>query len=542
MSKNTHPRPGNSLENAQAHQQEHQEWARRDFLRLLGLTGAGSFLIGNLPISTLSASPLAYLLNNANDDRILVMIRLKGGNDGQNTIIPIYDYGRYQSLRPRIAIPRTDIISLNSALGIPKTMAPLENMWKKGQMRVVHNVGYPGQNLSHFRSSDIWASASDSGTIDTSGWLGRWLDKLYPDYFTKPPASPPAIQIGSNDTLAFNDKKNNTLSVAVTNPEELERIAKEGRLYNPFDVPDCLPGEQLTFLRGVANSTFQYAGIIADAYKKGANAVNYATSSLNQQLALVARLIKGGLPTRLYMVTLEGFDTHAKQNQYHPALMQDIATAVANFTSDLAVGKWDERVLTLTISEFGRRIEQNASDGTDHGAAAPLMLFGKGLNGSSFVGKTPSLTNLDEVGNLKYETDFRQVYTTILESWLCIDGALVDQVMGKSFARIPELGLLCNATTAISNDAVAIGQLPLKAYVVEGQLQVQFELPESGTTVVQLLNLLGQTVAEQSFGQLSAGKQQIALPLTNRLPTGPYVVALRAGRFLGSEKVMLSLR
>jgi uncharacterized protein (DUF1501 family) len=470
------------------------------------------------------------------------MIRLKGGNDGQNTIIPIYDYGRYQTLRPRIAIPRTDIISLNTEMGIPKTMAPLENLWKNGNMRVVHNVGYPSQNLSHFRSSDIWASASDANTIDSSGWLGRWLDNIYPDYFTKPPVAPPALQIGSNGTLAFNDKKNNTLSVAVTNPEELERIAKEGRLYNPLDVPDCLPGEQLTFLRGVANSTFQYAGIIADAYKKGVNTAAYASGSLNQQLALVARLIKGGLPTRLYMVTLEGFDTHANQNQYHPALMQEIATGVANFITDLKVGKWDERVLTMTISEFGRRIEQNASNGTDHGAAAPLMLFGKGLNGSGFVGKTPSLTNLDEVGNLKFETDFRQIYTTILESWLCINSSLVDQVMGKPFARIPELGLQCSAVTAVDDDPIVIGKLPLKVYPLDGQLQIQFDLPESSTTSVQLLNLLGQTVSEQSFGQLPAGKQQIALSLASRLPTGPYVVALRAGRYLGSEKVMLSLR
>jgi uncharacterized protein (DUF1501 family) len=542
MSNHTTIRPGSSLENTQAHQQEHQDWGRRDFLRLLGLTGAGSVLIGNLPVSALSASPLAYLLNNANDDRILVMIRLKGGNDGQNTIIPIYDYGRYQTLRPRIAIPRTDIISLNTEMGIPKTMAPLENLWKNGNMRVVHNVGYPSQNLSHFRSSDIWASASDANTIDSSGWLGRWLDNLYPDYFTKPPVAPPALQIGSNGTLAFNDKKNNTLSVAVTNPEELERIAKEGRLYNPLDVPDCLPGEQLTFLRGVANSTFQYAGIIADAYKKGVNTATYASGSLNQQLALVARLIKGGLPTRLYMVTLEGFDTHANQNQYHPGLMQEIATSVANFITDLSVGKWDERVLTMTISEFGRRIEQNASNGTDHGAAAPLMLFGMGLNGSGFVGKTPSLTNLDEVGNLKFETDFRQIYTTILESWLCINSSLVDKVMGKTFARIPELGLQCSAVTAVEEDAIAIGKLPMKVYPLDGQLQIQFDLPESGTTSVQLLNLLGQTVSEQSFGQLPAGKQQIALPLAGRLPTGPYVVALRAGRYLGSEKVMLSLR
>jgi hypothetical protein len=196
----------------------------------------------------------------------------------------------------------------------------------------------------------------------------------------------------------------------------------------------------------------------------------------------------------------------------------------------------------MTISEFGRRIEQNASNGTDHGAAAPLMLFGKGLNGSGFVGKTPSLTNLDEVGNLKFETDFRQIYTTILESWLCINSSLVDKVMGKTFARIPELGLQCSAVTAVDDDLIAIGKLPMKVYPLDGQLQIQFDLPESGATSVQLLNLLGQTVSEQSFGQLPAGKQQIALQLAGRLPTGPYVVALRAGRYLGSEKVMLSLR
>ncbi|MEL7222825.1 MAG: DUF1501 domain-containing protein, partial [Bacteroidota bacterium] len=376
-------RKGATLANGKAHQKDHQQWSRRTFLRQLGIAGTTSFLLGGTPLTAIANSPLAMALSNAvNDDRILVLIRLKGGNDGLNTIIPLFDYGTYQGARNDIAIPQNELINLTDELAMPNTMSALSNMWEGGQMKVVNNVGYPDQNLSHFRSTDIWSSASDSDELLSSGWLGRLLEQEYPDFLSNPPLVPPAIQMGSAGNLVFNDNAGFDMSLNVADPEQLYEIAQTGQLYDPLMVPECHYGEQLSYLRSVSNNVFRYAETIAENFGNGTNSVEYDGNSLAEQLALVARLIRGGLGTRLYMVVHDGFDTHANQAGSHPELLNQLARAVQHFHEDLSNGGHGDRVLSMTFSEFGRRIEQNASGGTDHGAAAPLFLFGEGLNGN----------------------------------------------------------------------------------------------------------------------------------------------------------------
>ena len=298
------PRHGAALEHGAAHEQDHQRWSRRSFIRTLGLSGGGAFFLSNLPVAALSSSALAYGLSNSETDRVLVLIRLKGGNDGLNTIIPLFDYGAYQSLRPGIAIPQNQTFALNDRFGMPNTMNDLMPLWEEGQMRVINSVGYPNQNLSHFVSSDIWATADDAGNVGTSGWLGRYLMDLYPDYLTNPPETPPAVQIGGVGNLAFYDSNEVNISVSVADPDQQFEIAQNGELYDVLNLPDCCYGEQLGYMRTMTNSTFYYAGVIKEAYDSAANAVDYGPGSLRRQLALVARLIKGGLGTKLYMVTL----------------------------------------------------------------------------------------------------------------------------------------------------------------------------------------------------------------------------------------------
>lgn len=527
---------GTSLQDPQAHALSHEAWNRRTFLRMLGLSGAGSILLGGTPVTALASSQLAALLSAMEGDRILVLIRLKGGNDGVNTIIPVFDYSTYKNLRPGIAIPTNQIINLNASFGIQNRMGALEKMWKDGDMKVVHSVGYAEQNLSHFRSSDIWATASDANVLNTSGWLGRWQENLNPDYLTKPPKMPPAIQIGGAGNLAFTNTQSDNMAVVVNDPEELAKIAQSGRLYDPTDVPDCYYGEQLAYLRTLTNTTFTYAQGIEVAYKTGKNTVEYP-ANLGAQLALVARLIKGGLGTRLYMVTLDGFDNHADQNRNHPALLENIAQSVSLFYQDLQAGGWADRVLAMTISEFGRRPEQNASQGTDHGAAAPLMLFGPGLNGNGFVGQNPNLKDLDKDGNLKFSTDFRQIYATILESWLCIGSSEVDAVMGKRFERIPSLGLQCAVST--STTAVQSRRLTMKLIPGQREVMVQYDLPESKMVNLRIVGITGQVLQEQNLGLRAKGAQQSSLKLNNTILPGIYVVQLQAENLLGSEKVFL---
>lgn len=530
-------RPGSALEHGAAHELDHEQWSRRAFLRNLGIAGGMSFLMSNVPLRAAAYNRLTAALASAETDRVLVLIRLKGGNDGQNMIVPVFDYSRYRSYRPTIYIPENEILSLNEAFGMPDTMAALQPMWQEGQMKVVHSVGYPEQNLSHFRSSDIWASASDAQVIDSSGWLGRYLSQEYPDYLNDPPARPPAVQIGGIGNLMFNDLEGNSISVSVTDPEQLYEIAQNGQLYDVQNLPDCLYGEQLGYLRTVANSTFRYAEVIKQAYDAGENAEEY-NSNLGRQLAMVARLIKGNLGTRLYMVTQDGYDTHAEQNQRHPALMRELAEAVAAFYGDLAAAGRDGEVLGLTLSEFGRRLEQNASGGTDHGASAPMLIFGPGLNGSGLVGTAPDLQNVDQTGNLVFSTDFRQVYATLLENWLCLEGATVDQVLGHSFDRL-EMGLTCGQTTAVQG--VASRSIEHRAHYLSPQhIEIHYYLPQSIHVRIEVYNVLGQRVARLQDAYQMAGDHSVSFrPSGGAVVSGQYFYRIQAGNRVAGQAIQI---
>jgi uncharacterized protein (DUF1501 family) len=426
------------------HNEEHHFWSRRSFLQSLGLAGGSSFLLGSTQVSAMRSSLLGLGLSQQNSDRILVMIRLKGGNDGLNTVIPLFDYGRYQSFRPNIAIPNQAALSLGGELGLHPALSEVKGFWDSGAMKLINNVGYPEQNLSHFRSSDIWATSSDAAVTWDTGFLGRLFDDQYPDFLLNPPDIPPAVQIGGLGNLAFTGEDNVNYAVTVASPEVLQYIAEAGGLFDAQNVPDCFYGEQVAYLRTVANNTFKYAKVISDAWNAGVNKVGY-TGSFGEQLAITSRLIKGNLGTRLYMVTLDGFDTHAGQSNSHGALLRTLSQNLAAFYEDLKADGLDERVLSFTFSEFGRRIQQNASQGTDHGAAAPMFVFGPALNGAAQLGGLPSLTDLDANGNLKHRVDFRSIYATLMDYWLCIDPNLVDVVLGNDFNRL-NLGIFCQPT------------------------------------------------------------------------------------------------
>ena len=528
-------RHGASLEHGDAHEKDHKRWSRRSFLRNLGMVSSGTMLLSKLPVTALGASPLTQGLSSAESDRILVLIRLKGGNDGLNTIVPVGQYSTYRTGRPTIAIPENELIGLDDAFAMPNTLAPLDTFWQEGRMKVVHSAGYPDQNLSHFRSSDIWASGSEANVLDESGWLGRWLETKYPDFVLNPPVEPPAIQIGGAGNLAFNNTELVNMGIVVNNPEQLARIAEDGQLYDPEDVPECYYGEQLGFVRTVANSTFAYAQVIHEAYERAGNAVEY-NSQLGRQFALIARLIKGGLQTKLFMVTLDGFDTHSAQNNRHPQLMRQLSQAVEHFYTDLRAGQRDEDVLCMSVSEFGRRIEQNASGGTDHGAGSPMLLFGAGLNGNGLIGQGPDLSGLDPVGNLPFETDFRSVYSTVLENWLCVDPGTVDQVMGRSFNRIPELGIACMTTPVFSRREAT----PLEHELLQqgGDVTLRYYLPTGSRVRAQLLDMRGRVLQDLSPGSLPAGWHDLRINLQEyRLAGAVYLLRMQAGQRVLTKKL-----
>lgn len=530
--------PHKKLEKKDDHANEHAKWDRRSFFKTLGLGIGGSMVLGGMKVGATALSPLTKALAAADSDRVLVFIRLKGGNDGLNTIVPIYDYSTYANARNSVRINEADTFSLAPEFGMPNFMGSLESFWNEGKMKVVHGVGYEDQSLSHFRSSDIWATGTDEDETLSSGFLGRYYEEEYPDHLNNPPDDPLAIQIGSVGNQMFRGSDNTDYAFSVADPNQLYQLAQNGWLHDVVNLPECLYGDQLGFLRAITNSTFIYAGVINDAYNASTNSVTYPNSPLSKQLALVARMIKGGLGTKVYLVTLDGFDTHALQPDAHQTLLTDLADGVSSFYQDLAASGRDGDVLGMTISEFGRRVQQNASDGTDHGAAAPSMFFGPALEGNGFIGSHPSLSNLDFAGNLMFDIDYRQLYASVLEHWLCIPEADVDEaLLGVHYDRL-ELGFEC-ITGVAENQRTALKHQAL--YMPDGSVVIEYTLPSSMNVNVQLFDIMGQQVAQLEAGHKSQGTYRVPVNSSSvHLASGQYVYRIIANDRPHSRSIILT--
>ena len=514
----------------------HHDHSRRHFLRDLFGVGAGTLVLGKLPVQALGASPLLAALAEAPEDRVLVLLRLKGGNDGLNTCIPLHDFGTYRAARPRVHVPEQQALKLTADLALHPRLAPFRDLWEGGALRVVRNVGYPGQSLSHFRSADIWATGSGAEEVVGSGVLGRYLAQTYPDYLSNPPDTPPAIQIGGAGNLLFNGPGDFNYAVSTNDPEKLYEIARTGRLYDLGNLPDCGYGEQLGYLRAVANTTFRYAGVLADTYAAGRNDGDYLDDPLGRQLALVARLLRGGLRTRLFVVELDGFDTHANQPDAHAALLDSVARNGAQFYADLGRDGTDQRVLTMTFSEFGRRVAENGSAGTDHGAGAPLFVVSPGLAGNGSVGPPPDLGSPDRNGNLQADTDFRAVYATVLSRWLCLDDELVDTILGAAYPRIDGLGLSCAATTSVATSASRYDP-GLVLQRRGNEVVISYTLETAVRVDVYLYDALGRRLRTVFSGRQSGGPQE--LTLQSQYVPGLYVVSLETGGRAYGKKLPL---
>ena len=531
------PKKEASKDEKNIHDQEHATWNRRSFIQALGLAGAGSMMLGQAAISATKPSPLSVALSQVENDNILVIIRLKGGNDGLNTIVPIYDYATYANLRPTIKHQQSDLLNLNGDFAIPNYMNGLESMWGDGQMKVVHGVGYPQQNLSHFRSSEIWAS-TDAINFEPTGWWGRYFEDLYPDYLINPPEIPPAIQIGSIGNLVF-EGENSNYAFSVANPDQLASVAANGALHDVLDIPDCVYGDKLLFMRATANTTFIYSQVINDAYLSSNNSVAYGDEQLASQLAIVARMIKGGLGTKVYMVTLDGFDTHANQVNNHRSILEDLSNSLKNFYDDLSATGMQDKVLSMTISEFGRRPYENGSNGTDHGAASPVMLFGEGLQGSGFVGQHPDLTTWDNNDNLIPTVDFRDVYSSVLTDWFCLDQSVIDLILLNENYQHLDLGLTCE--TLSTNDFSDVTRFVHTATYNNNKTFIELNMPFTANVDVKLYDIMGREIATLANEILFPGRHTIDVreKSKTRLSYGQYVYRIAVGGQFYSKSILI---
>ena len=556
-----------NIKNNNGHDEEHKYWSRRSFLQALGIAGSGSMMLGSNMLSASAPSPLTAAIANADTDSILILIRLSGGNDGLSTVIPIEQYDTYANARPNIYIPESKILKLSDEFGIPTYMNSLEPMWGAGQVKAVHGVGYENQSLSHFTGSDIYANTDLTTTgFDglNTGWMGRYFENIYPDYLVNPPASPAAIQIGNFGSLVFQGEETNYAFVT-SNIDQLEEIAESGVQYSLDDslFNNCMYGDQLKFLRGVANTTYEYSGLIHEAYERGQNQVQYQDNGFARQLALLARLIKGNLGTKVYMISMGGFDTHGNQPLAHERLMSNLSVAINNFYEDIAFTQQDEKVLSMTFSEFGRRIFENGSNGTDHGKAAPTLFFGSGLNGSAFVGEHPSLDSPNGRGNLEYTMDFRDLYATVLAEWLCVPIPLVEQhLLDHPYAPV-DLGFNCSGvefppivysegppTPPMPEDPVAEDPTPelLEAIVHEpfyptsSTPHIYLEMPFTAHVDIQLYNILGQNVGTVYNQIMAEGSTEINIRenLPSHLSTGKYIYRIQVSDRKMSKSIMVT--
>ncbi len=373
------------------------------------------------------------------DERILVVVQLAGGNDGLNTVIPYGDASYYRA-RPGIGIREEGLIKLGSSrtergLGLHPRMGGLKSLYDDGMLSIVQGVGYPNPNRSHFKSTDIWHTADEGGTGD--GWLGRFFDNKCAGQQGAGCSGHEAIAIGRTAPLAMQGRTSRPIAFESedlfrwTGLEDSDSLVHEAYEQMTSEQPsNAAPGSAASFLTRTALD----AQIASDRIRDAVGVrplVQYPRSRLGQQLAMVASMIRAGLETRVYYVTLGGFDTHARQgnvNGSHANLLAQFSQGVKAFWDDLKAQNNDGRVLMMSFSEFGRRVAQNGSGGTDHGAAAPMFLMGPNVR-PGVVGDHPSLTDLDG-GDLKHTVDFRSVYSGVLEDWLKTDGA---GVLGRGY-------------------------------------------------------------------------------------------------------------
>jgi uncharacterized protein (DUF1501 family) len=524
---------------------------RRTFLKRAIPVSAIPFLIGGHTLQAFGRSPfldgLAALA--ASTDRVLVLIQLNGGNDGLNMVIPRDQYTALAAARSNIMIPEAKVLQLTAATGLHPAMSGLYSLYQEGKVAVVQSVGYPSPNFSHFRATDIWLTGSDSSQILSTGWMGRYLNSAYPGYPTGYPNAtmpdPLAIQIGSVVTAGLQGPSG-SMGLAITNPNTTYILPGAG------DTPPNTPaGHELTFVREIAEQTSAYGAAIKAAAGKGKNLSTLypaaGTNSLADQMKIVAQLISGGLRTGVYVVSLGGFDTHAGQavsgatdTGTHATLLGRISQAIAAFMNDAALQGFQDRVLGLTFSEFGRRIKSNASVGTDHGAAAPLFVFGAGVIGG-VVGTNPVLPAAATANdNIAMQFDYRRIYASIVKDWFGATSAQLSAILpGHQPLPIIQGGSSTDVADASLPVAFELRQNYPNPF--NGETRIGFAVPADAERVpvrVVVYDMTGREVAVLVDRAVGAGQHEVVFP-ASRLASGMYLYRLEAGAHTESKKMVL---
>jgi uncharacterized protein (DUF1501 family) len=570
---------------------------RRDFVRKLPLLSGIPFALNHIPVRLLARpSHLTRLANLSNNNRVLVILQLHGGNDGLNSIIPVEQYDLYYSRRANIAIPAANsvrkMIPLDSTLpadvqvGLHPDMLDAKRLYDEGKMKIVQGVSYKNNNGSHFRGRDIWFMGGGSDDYYSSGWVGRYLQsqikpQVFPDDFPNEQMPDPlAIELGSDVSLIFHQEGNIPTSVSLgSNPESFARLIAQLQGYEdegldprgrpPEFLNETPYGKELNWILGLEDKSEVYAERLLEVYQRSpGSSVTYperypfnaprgsSRNSLSGQLQLIARLLDGGGPdlgvkTKVFLLRIGGFDTHANQVEsydptmgVHAALMYHISSAMAAFQKDLRERGLEDRVLTVTTSEFGRRISSNGSYGTDHGTGAPLFIFGKGVQ-PGIAGVNPDLSQGNN--NIPMQFDYRQVFSGILTDWLEVDRSVVENDVffgnyidgpnedGGNYEKIPLIQSEITGATDFIEKRYFLGDcFPNPA---KEKTTIPFRINAPGAIQIDIIDNTGawvKTVSKQTF---NAGDHQVEAELRG-LESGIYFYRIK-GNLLNKTKKLI---
>lgn len=545
---------------------------RRDFVRISSLLGTGALLKLN-GVSLFAAEPsglLQKLAKSSLNDKILVLIQLHGGNDGLNMVIPIDQYGLYYNLRPNIAIPSSgtrQYITLdpnlpsNKQIGLHPDMVGTKAMYDEGNLAIVQNVSYENMNGSHFRSRDVWYMGGDYNEYFNSGWMGRYFEHYYPDYPTGYPnptvPDPLALEIGTGVSLAFHRNEGIPAGLSIQNPNAFYDLINSVGAEPPLNFPDTHAGDEIEYIMQIERQSNSYAERLRDVYDAGTNSgVVYPdlypyiapSGSLNNplapQLKIVSRLISGGIGTKIFLCRIGGFDTHANQvvnnnttMGSHAALLYHISSAVKAFYDDLTNLGLADRVLTMTFSEFGRRAASNASYGTDHGNAAPMLIYGTCLNPGVY-GTNPDLQNL-EYGNVPLQYDYRQVFSSVVKDWFGATDEAIEHVKFEDYIdnRVDYIHCKELSTNELFKENFWMRCYPNPA---NSGINIKYSLQKEAMVAIEVKDISGRTIGSIHSTHAGPGEHFFDFDLS-RYANGTYFVTLTANETVVlTEKVILS--
>ena len=506
---------------------------RRDFIKssvVLSALGAG------IPSLLLAANKRFSFRNSAIDsDRIVLFIKMNGGNDGLNTVIPFQNASYYQE-RPLVSIPNGQSLPITDTLALHPALESWQSLFNEQKLAIIQGVGYIDGNLSHFRSSDIWDTGSDEDEELTTGWLGRLLELEYPGFPNNAPDHPLAIQFNSANLLEFKTSESNT-ALYLYDPDTMYSLIT-GNYVNDQneEIPDTYGGDELAFIRELDYMSFNYSQVVNEAAQNAPNTImNYPNTNIGEQFKVTARLIAGGLATPFYRLYQHGYDTHVEQLYRHEQLLSELADALNAFLTEMDALSLLDRVLIVTTSEFGRRVIENSSEGTDHGTSAPILVFGSQANGGVF-GVDPDLQNLDENGNLPVQFDYRQIYTTLMANWFGLNASTVNNVFNGDFQTIPFVQQALGSKPSIGPDGFRLN--PAYPNPFNPTTMLPYTLPEEENVTIRLLDLRGRVLKVHHQGKQKAGNHLFKLDGKN-LSSGSYIAQVEAAGSTLTQKISL---